>query len=229
MFRIKICGITQPEDACTAAIAGADAIGLNFYEGSSRFVLPERAVAISQSLVEVQPQLDGRMPRVIGVFVNAEDDFIQRCAQQVGLDGIQLHGDEPVGCCQRLSRRLGIPVFRAFALGKVDVAEILEFCERLAENERSCVLVDSSVHGQFGGTGVTADWALAAQLGRKLSSIEMPMVLAGGLTPANVQEALRRTRASGVDVASGVESAPGVKDPQLTREFVENAEKGLEK
>jgi phosphoribosylanthranilate isomerase len=195
--RVKICGVTTVEDARVCVDAGADAIGLNFWPGSKRCVAVERAVEIARALP------DGISK--IGVFVDSRREEIERTAETVGLDAIQLHGDEPPEACAGFA----LPVIKAIrvseALGSID--------EVVARYDVAWVLLDSAV----GGSGVTFDWrrALAVAPGR--------LYLAGGLRPDNVAEAVRSVRPYAVDTASGVEASPGRKDPRRVREFIENA------
>ncbi|MBX3413844.1 MAG: phosphoribosylanthranilate isomerase [Pirellulales bacterium] len=212
MFRIKICGVTNTDDGRLAAEAGADAIGLNFYSPSPRSVTPERAAEIADSMP------DGVLR--VGVFVNATLDEIESICDRVTLDAIQLHGDEPPEFLAALTR---LPVVRAFRLGEEGPDHIhtyLAECQELDCSPR-LVLIDSHQVGQFGGTGATADWNAVADLGAMLA--ERAIVLAGGLTPDNVAEAIDTVHPAAVDTASGVEREPGHKDPLRVRAFVERA------
>ena len=209
MFRTKICGITGTRDAVGAARAGADAIGLNFYRPSPRFVEPQRAAEIVGALP----------PDVVkvGLFVNASPREICDSFDRLRLDLVQLHGDEPPELLAELGGR---PVMRAFRVGPDGLRPVETY---LAEcRRRECtprmVLVDARLKGIFGGTGQVADWEALASYPTDGSM--PPLVLAGGLTPDNVAEAVRTVRPAAVDTASGVESAPGRKDPALVRQFV---------
>lgn len=212
MFRVKTCGITSVEDAQTVARAGADAVGLNFYPNSPRCIAAE----VARSIVDVLPE---RVVKV-GLFVNAEVQQILGAFDLLGLDLIQLHGDEPPELIAALGDR---PVMRAFRLGPAGlgpVAEYLRQCRGLGCMPQ-LVLIDSHVRGVYGGTGTTADWEAA-----RLYPIEQdnpPLVLAGGLTPGNVAEAIRTVNPRAVDTASGVESEPGRKDPAAVEAFVRAA------
>jgi phosphoribosylanthranilate isomerase len=219
MFRVKICGVTTPEDARTAAEAGADAVGLNFYPKSPRYLAPEAARAVA-----------GAVPRgvvKVGLFVNAPVEEVCRAFDGLGLDLVQLHGDEPP---QVLADLEGRPVMRAFRLGPegmLPVGEYLGQCEQLGRMPE-LVLLDAFRKGAYGGTGEVADWS-AAKTYRPVGDRPLPpLVLAGGLTPENVAEAIRTVRPAAVDTASGVESAPGRKDPELVRRFVRAAIEALE-
>jgi len=212
MFRVKICGVTLPEDARIVVARGADAVGLNFYEPSPRFLKPENADAV----VDVLP---GGIVRV-GLFVNASIEQIHKTWDDLGLDLVQLHGDESPEFLRELG---GLPVMRAFRLGKEGIApicEYLEICRKLMCLPE-LVLVDSFRKGQFGGTGATADWETAR--GYPSEDWHPPLVLAGGLTSENVAEAIRVVSPVAVDTASGVESSPGRKDSEMVAHFVEAA------
>lgn len=213
MFRVKICGITSVDDALVAARAGADAIGLNFFPESPRHVSREDArrirVAVPEGLVKV------------GLFVNSSVEEVCRTCDALGLDLIQLHGDEPPEFLAKLGGR---PVMRAFRLGESDltsVAEYLETCRRLQCLPR-LVLLDAFCKGRYGGTGRTTDWTLAAQYQQRADY--PPVVLAGGLNPSNVAEAIQTVRPCAVDTASGVESRPRCKDAELVAGFVRHAQ-----
>ena len=208
-FRIKICGVTTSDDATAAIAAGADAIGLNFFPQSSRFVEPAAAREIARSTA-------GMAVRA-GVFVNADPSFVAQTVESLGLEAIQLHGDEPVSDHVQLSRR---PLVRALRVDAKNAHATAELFQRLREAGASLagVLVDARHGDAYGGTGTMADWSAAAWLRDQLG--ETPMILAGGLTPENVAAAIRSVRPAGVDVASGVESSPGVKDQPKVAAFV---------
>jgi len=217
MFRIKICGITNLDDARHAAQAGADAIGLNFYLGSPRCC----AFDVAQQIVEDLPA----HVRRVGVFVNASPEEVRKIATVLRLDLVQLHGDEPP---EALGALRGLAVVRAL---RVDhdfgpVHTYLERCHRLAAMPRM-VLLDACVRGAYGGTGQTSDWAGLAAARSSLSGL--PLVLAGGLTPANVTEAIAAVRPWGVDVAGGVEEAPGRKCFESMKAFVAAAQVAFER
>ena len=198
--RVKICGITNREDALHAAACGADALGFVFYSGSSRCVSPQTVAGICAAL----PPFVTR----VGLFVNEAPERIRAIAQECGLDVLQLHGDEaPQGCL--------LPPYRVIK-GLRPVAG--DDPGQLAAYPVSALLVDAAVPGQFGGTGQCADWTLAAQF-----AATHRVVLAGGLTPDNVVAAIKQVRPYAVDVSSGVESAPGKKDPAKVAEFIRRA------
>jgi phosphoribosylanthranilate isomerase len=212
MFRIKICGITRPEDAILAADAGADAIGLNFYPQSPRVVSRERAQEIVAAV--------GDRVRKVGVFVNSSVAEVVATYDELGLDLVQLHGDEPPDFLQQLG---GIPVVRAFRCGPSGLSPIAVYLEacRVFGAPPQLVLIDAYQPGSYGGTGNTAPWDAAARY-RGLR-FPYPLVLAGGLTPANVAQAIGQVRPAAVDTASGVESSPGIKDAERMRDFIRRA------
>ncbi len=200
MTRVKICGITSREDALHAAACGADALGFVFYPGSPRYVTPELAAAICDELPPFVPR--------VGLFVNETPERIRTVAERCGLDVLQLHGDEEPHSCV-------LPPYRVIKGVRPVVGDNLE---QLAAYPVAALLVDAAVPGQFGGTGQRADWALAARL-----AATQRVVLAGGLTPDNVAAAITQVRPYAVDVSSGVESAPGRKDPEKVACFIRNA------
>ena len=212
MFQIKICGITRPVDAVAACDAGADAIGLNFYARSSRCVTADAARELTRAV--------GSRVLKVGVFVNETYETITAVCDEVGLDAVQLHGDERPELVRRLAPR---PVIKAFRLGPDGLAPIrlwFDECMHSAGMPRM-VLIDGFQAGEYGGTGRTADRGLAAAFGRTPGL--PPWALAGGLTPENVALAVVETRPHAVDTAGGVESAPGIKDHAKIIRFVSAA------
>lgn len=212
MFRVKICGITNRRDALDAVAAGADALGLNFYCRSRRYVLPGDAAQIVRDL-------PGGVCKV-GVFVNAAVDSIRSIAEQVGLDAIQLHGDEPVSHVPQLRP---YPIIRAFRCGANAAAEIEAYvaaCQRL-DSPLAGVLIDAFQSGQYGGTGRTADWSVARGIAVRLQDVNT--ILAGGLNCGNVSDAIAAVGPCAVDVAGGVELRPGQKDKNEMERFVSAA------
>jgi len=197
--RVKVCGITNLDDARAALEAGADALGFNFYAPSPRFVSPDAAAGIAA-------QLPGTACTV-GVFVNTPRRDIERVATQVGLMALQFHGDEDPQFCRswpqkiiktlRVRDRSGAAAARAYAV--------------------DFILADAYVEGQFGGTGrrIALEYLEGFDRGR--------LILAGGLTPENVTDAVRAVRPFAVDVASGIERVPGKKDWDLMRRFIAHA------
>jgi phosphoribosylanthranilate isomerase len=202
VFRIKICGVTCPEDALAVSAAGADCIGLNFYDKSVRYLPPERAAEVVGSIPDQVLKA--------GVFVNAPLAEIRELAELFALDFVQLHGDEPPEAIAELANLRVIKAFRLGPEGIATVAEYLERCYQLAAMP-AMVLLDAFQAGAYGGTGQIVDWAAAREfhdLGAGPS-----LVLAGGLTPENVRDAIAAVRPAAIDLASGVESSPGRKDP----------------
>ena len=215
MFRIKICGITTPHDAEQATQAGADAIGLNFYPGSRRFIELPRAKEIVAAA--------GRHVLKVGIFVNADAGDVRKVAEEVELDLVQLHGDESPEYVASLG---DMPVMRAFC-GDVSIADINRFlaeCLELGSKPRM-VLIDGAGRGQYGGTGMTADWQ---RLATEVGGLAAPLVLAGGLQPQNVAEAIKTLRPAAVDTAGGVEVEPGRKSPELMQAFVSAAKQAFD-
>lgn len=213
MFRVKICGLTNVDDAVVAAEAGADAIGLNFYPESPRYVAPEAARRIAEAVC-------GRVLRV-GVMVNPTEDEAIALVTQVDLDAVQLHGDEPAALAARVSRR--VPMLKAFRVSSAGLGPVLDYLEeyRQAGGVIRPVLFDAFRPGQFGGSGETADWtAIRAYPSQQWHP---PFVLAGGLTPDNVATAIQTLAPMAVDTASGVEQSPGRKDPIRVARFVQQA------
>jgi phosphoribosylanthranilate isomerase len=196
---VKICGFTRAEDALAAVALGADALGFNFWPRSKRYLAPASAREI---IARLPPAT-----RTVGVFVDPTRDELLAAIAASGVREVQLHGDEPPALC------LGLPVPVVKAIRVKDAHSLAA----LASYEVSGFLLDSATPG-YGGSGATFDWSLAAE-----AAADLPVWLAGGLTPESVAEAVRTVRPLGVDVASGVESAPGVKDPEKMRRFIEAA------
>lgn len=203
MVRVKICGLTNRDDALHAAACGADALGFVFYAASPRCVQPDLVAAIGAEL----PPFVTR----VGLFVNEEPQRIRAIVAACGLDAVQLHGDEPPEAC------LGLPCRVIKGVRPRTPADLAA----LAAYPVAALLIDAAVPGQFGGTGQLADWELARQFAAR-----QRIILAGGLTAANVAQAVRQVRPYAVDVSSGVESSPGRKDPELVARFM-RAAKGL--
>ena len=198
MVRIKICGITNLEDARLAANLGAQALGFVFYPLSPRKVDPEVARAI---IAQLPP-----LVLSVGVFVDEEAAIVRDLAARVGLDWLQLHGEESPEYCRSLGRR----VIKAFRIkDEASLAFLAPY-----QGAAQAFLLDTYSSGKVGGTGETFDWQLARQA-REYG----PIILAGGLTPENVARAIKIAQPQAVDVASGVEAAPGKKDPEKLKEF----------
>lgn len=198
---VKICGITNEADALAAAEAGADALGLMFYEKSPRHVAMKAAAAISRALP----------PFVIkvGVFVNAPEDLVLQAIAECGLNILQFHGDETPEYCGQFP----VMTIKAFRIRNA------ESLKALPDYPTDAWLLDACVADKLGGTGERFNWDLAVEA-QKLGK---PIFLAGGLTPENVAEAVRRVRPYAVDVSSGVEASPGKKDLQKMKAFVRAA------
>jgi phosphoribosylanthranilate isomerase len=189
-MKVKICGITREEDARLAVRAGADALGFVFVKTSKRWIPPERAAAIITDLPsQVLP---------VGVFVNTPGEEIRRLMDVTGIRLVQLHGDET----PQEASDLGAPVWKAFRVGPAFDATAL------AAYNVDGYLLDTMVDGMMGGTGKTFNWQIA--VGAKQYG---PVILSGGITPDNVQQAIREVSPYAIDVSSGVEASPGRKDP----------------
>jgi phosphoribosylanthranilate isomerase len=213
-FWIKICGITNLNDASAAADAGADALGFNFFNKSRRFVDPPTA----RQIVE---QLPTNLLKV-GVFVNHDVAQIIDIADRVGLNAVQLHGDEPAALISELPPHVRIVrAHRCGPAGLAPLARYLDECHTLGRMP-DVLLIDADAGADFGGSGKLADWAVIRQ---QKESLGLPLILAGGLTPDNVEAAIETVAPNGVDVASGVEREPGRKDPKLISRFITAARK----
>jgi phosphoribosylanthranilate isomerase len=199
MVRVKICGITKWEDAKLAADLGAHAIGLNFYESSPRCITP---FAASEILRRLPPFI-----APVGIFVNWAQAPIVALCKALRLSAAQLHGDETPQVVDAVARRL--PVIKVLPIGQASAAP--DFSRY---RSASAFLLDSALSGQYGGSGTTGNWHLA-----RTAAQSQRIILAGGLTPENVAEAIRIVRPFAVDVASGVESRPGKKDPAKLHAF----------
>ncbi len=199
MTEVKICGITNMDDATAACDHGADAVGFVFFKGSPRYVSPEKAG-------EIIVKLPGGVARV-GVFVHEEIAVVRRIYESCGLDMIQFHGNETAEYCRRFSSLLLIKAINPGISGTLD---------DLDNWTPHAFLVDSGNADTYGGTGNLSDWKFAKDLARRY-----PVVLAGGLNPRNVGEAIRTVSPAAVDVGSGVESEPGKKDHRKIRAFIE--------
>ncbi len=205
MGKIKICGITNATDAQLASRLGADALGFNLYPESPRFVQAERVRAIVANLPPfVEP---------VALFVDENVGHIRRTCEFCGIRTVQLQGDEPPTIVSEL---------RAFKILKaIRVASARDLLQ-LRRYDVDAVLLDACVPGKKGGTGAVFDWSLA-----KGVTCGSPIILAGGLTPDNVSEAIRKVAPFGVDVCSGVEAEPGRKDRRLLRQFVQQAQRAF--
>lgn len=199
MTRVKICGITRAEDALAVAASGADAIGLVFYAPSPRHVVVHQARAIIEALPP--------FVTTVGLFVDADPDFVRTVLGELPLDLLQFHGTEKPEYC----RAFGRPYLKAVRVKPgVDLVQYASLYP-----DAKGLLLDAHVEGIAGGTGQAFDWNLIP------STLPLPVVLSGGLDPANVAEAIRRVRPAAVDVSSGVESAKGIKDAAKIAGFMQ--------
>jgi phosphoribosylanthranilate isomerase len=208
MIKIKICGIRTLEEALAVIDAGADIIGFNFYPSSPRYIKPGDAMRL---VVRLETALREEMARIllVGVFVNAEPYYIHAVFRDCHLDNIQLSGDEPPEALEALGER----AFKV--LRPTSEEDMFDAVRRYPRRTMAPAwMVDTYHPGLYGGTGQPVDWNMA----RKLAE-QAPIIIAGGLRADNVAAALRQVKPWGVDVASGVESAPGVKDPEKVAEF----------
>ncbi|GAO36320.1 N-(5'-phosphoribosyl)anthranilate isomerase [Sulfuricella sp. T08] len=198
MTRIKICGITRREDALACAHAGADAIGLVFYPPSPRHVEAAQAAMIARAL---PPFIT-----TVGLFVNPTAKQVEAVLNEVHLDVLQFHGDEPPEFCARF----GVPYLKAI---RVKAGVDLVQCA-IRYQEAQGLLLDAYVEGTPGGTGQSFDWELIP------AGLPLPVILSGGLEPANVADAIRRVKPWAVDVSSGVEASKGIKDVAKIAAFI---------
>ncbi|TAL22484.1 MAG: phosphoribosylanthranilate isomerase [Nitrospirae bacterium] len=203
MVKVKICGTTNLEDALAAVDYGADALGFVFFKKSPRYISPAKAKAIIKKL---PPFIS-----TVGVFVNEDKIIVEKIADQTGINTIQLHGDEPPKTC-KLSR----PVIKAIRVESLENLAVLSNYK----DKVSAFLLDTYTTEEYGGTGKIFNWDIAVeakQLGR--------VILAGGLTPENIEQAIRRVHPYAVDVSSGVEAVKGKKDHLKMKLFIERAKK----
>ncbi len=201
MVRVKICGITSLDDARSALRAGADALGFVFYKKSPRNISVAQARSIIKNI--------GPLVITVGVFVNAAETKINEIVEEVNLSFVQLSGDEPADIVSGINRRV---------IYTLHLNENNSGLSGLRNLKNVDLLVDRKVNGLYGGSGKTTDWRKAAEI-----AAMRPIILAGGLSPNNVREAILRVKPAAVDVSSGVESGPGKKDPVLMHEFVKKA------
>ncbi len=199
MTMVKVCGVTRREDALEAATCGANAIGFVFWPESPRFIDPFRAAAIIRELPAfVVP---------VGVFVDQPLEYVEGVVHLARLGAVQLHGTEPPDFCQRVR----CAVVKAIGVGpQFQPASLASWPDRIT------ILLDAEDRERHGGTGRSIDWQLAKEVASRRRTI-----LSGGLRAGSVRQALETVRPFGVDVSSGVESKPGVKDPSLLRSFFE--------
>ena len=198
---VKICGITNQDDATAAVEAGADALGFVFYKKSPRSVEP----ALARQIIERLPPF----VTPVGVFVNEDVTVVRRLMDDCGLGFAQLHGDESAAYCQELGR----PILKALRVK--DRSAFLALAEFRGRAGVRGFVLDAFSDEAYGGTGQVIDWPLAAEIAKAAS-----ILLAGGLTPENVEKAIHAVQPYGVDVSSGVELAPGKKDHEKVRAFI---------
>jgi phosphoribosylanthranilate isomerase len=210
MFRIKICGVTNVNDAQAAAAAGADALGFNFYPSSKRSI----GLDLAREIADVLPPDVAK----VAVFVNHSHREIEAAVEALQPAYIQLHGDEPAEFLSDLPP--DIKIIRAYRCGTNGLAPLASYLERCQSSGRlpNAILLDSDAAGAFGGTGQPADWSLIARQRALLGDTRL--ILAGGLAPENVAPAIAAVRPDAVDVASGVEREPRTKDRDLMNKFV---------
>jgi len=207
-MRIKVCGITRPEDALLAVEAGVWAVGFIFVRNTPRCLEPEQAADIIK-------QLPGNVEK-FGVFANNSPDEVINISEEVGITKIQLHGEETPEYCSKVRMITEIDVIKAIRIKDMD--DLLPIKNYM--NSISYVLLDTFSEKQRGGTGKTFDWAIAKQAKR----YDIPLIVAGGLNPDNVMAAYTQVRPFALDMASGVETAPGIKDPHkinLLKELID--------
>lgn len=202
-IKVKICGMTQLKDALFAVEQGVDAVGFIFYKKSPRAVTMK---TVREIITKLPPLVD-----TVGVFVNESAERVNKIADYCGLDLVQLHGEESPAFCRKIHRR----VIKAFRV------KDLQSIKQLEKFPVSGFLLDTFSDDLHGGTGKTFDWNLALPA-KKMG----PVILAGGLTPRNILQAVRQVRPYGVDVCSGVEKSPGIKDLEKVRSFLKNIRSG---
>jgi len=199
-MKVKICGITNKEDALNAVSLGADAIGFIFYEQSPRYVTPD----VAEEIIHFLPPFVS----VVGVFVDQDEDHINTIARQCRLDIIQLHGDESPSFCMKFTHR----VIKAFSVkSEEDVQAMSAY-----RGHVSAVLLDTKVENVKGGTGKTFDWGLAINA----KEYDLPLILSGGINETNVKKAVALVNPYAVDLCSGVEREPGLKDYNKMQGFL---------
>lgn len=197
--RVKICGITRVDDALTAAAQGVDAIGLVFYAKSPRFISAEKAAEICAALPA--------FVTTVALFKDAGADVVEQTIKATGIDLLQFHGSEPADFCQQFER----PYIKA--VGMEGVSDVHAFAQQYSRSHG--LLLDSHAPGAAGGTGKTFDWRDVPD------DLAQPVILAGGLTVANVAQAIAIAKPWAVDISSGVESEPGIKDAEKIRLFMQ--------
>lgn len=229
LFQIKVCGVTRAADVQMIVQAGVDAIGLNFFPGSSRYIDLKTAAEICDQISPHQHLCERKVWK-IGVFVNASVDQMLDVQKRLNLDGLQLHGDENPNLTSELIKRLPqngsekvalIRAIRCPLIGEPDLKKhritVVNEIDHWVRKGIDVILFDAGSSSGFGGTGKSLDWKFASQI---VQNVSVPVVLAGGLNPDNVDLAIKSSKIRRVDVASGVESAPGIKDETKVQQFV---------
>ncbi|MDQ9021554.1 phosphoribosylanthranilate isomerase [Acinetobacter sichuanensis] len=213
--RAKICGITRIQDIQSAVQAGADAIGFVFFEPSPRYVSALQAQPLAQA---IPPYVN-----IVGLFVNASAEEIAQVLEQVPLDIIQFHGDETPEQCQQIAQFNQRRWYKAIQI-KPDMenSEIIATIQQYQQAGASAMLLDAWHPELKGGTGHSFDWS-------QFPKLDIPLILAGGLNPDNVEDAIHTTQAYAVDVSGGVEAAKGIKDQQLIEKFMQGVQRGSAK
>ena len=213
--RAKICGITRPQDIQAAVNAGVDAIGLVFFEPSPRYVHAE----LAQQLARLIPPYVS----IVGLFVNATQEDIAQVLEQVPLDVIQFHGDETAEQCQQMAQYNKRRWYKAIQV-KPDAtsSEIISTIQQYQQAGASAMLLDAWHPELKGGTGHSFDWS-------QFPKLDIPLILAGGLKPENIEDAIKMTQPYAVDVSGGVESAKAIKDQQLIEKFMQGVQRGSAK
>ena len=213
--RAKICGITRPQDIQAAVNAGVDAIGLVFFEPSPRYVHAE----LAQQLARLIPPYVS----IVGLFVNATQEDIAQVLEQVPLDVIQFHGDETAEQCQQIAQYNKRRWYKAIQV-KPDAtsSEIISTIQQYQQAGASAMLLDAWHPELKGGTGHSFDWS-------QFPKLDIPLILAGGLKPENIEDAIKMTQPYAVDVSGGVESAKAIKDQQLIEKFMQGVQRGSAK
>lgn len=213
--RAKICGITRPQDIQAAVEAGADAIGLVFYEPSPRNV----SIQLAKQLAQLIPAY----VNIVGLFVNATPEQVAQVLDQVPLDILQFHGDETAEQCQQIAQYNKRRWYKAIQVKPdLDNLEIIQTIRQYQQAGASAMLLDAWHPELKGGTGHSFDWT-------QFPKLDIPLILAGGLKPENVEDAIQMTQAYAVDVSGGVESAKGIKDQQLVERFMQGVQRGSAK
>lgn len=209
MVKVKICGITNYEDAINAARLGADYLGFNFYKGSPRYIHESKAKRIIEGLP--------KNVKTVGIFVNEDTSKIIRAAESCNIDLIQLSGDEDAPAISKLRKATNKKIIKVFRVkNKEDIKNILDFKKSFPSKD-FFVLLDSFKKGDYGGTGTMFDWGIVS-IAKGFN--KKRLFLSGGLKPANVKQAICKVKPYAVDVCSGVEKSPGKKDSKKVREFI---------